>query len=206
MAAPVNLPDPLPTDSAVLERLAADFVQQGQLLPALRVYDRLIDLGAATDATWCATGNALTELGEYAQAIGAYEHSLRCQPNNPEAHHDLGRVLYKLGDIDRAADHLEQAAGQCDLIQPWQSLATIIPGCPGASPERILEVRKTFARRLAAETGTLEPERRPVAGSGSRLRVGYLSAHFHLPHYMKPVWGLINRTRPERLRGSALLR
>ncbi len=192
MATPVNLPDPLPTDPAVLERLAAEFHQRGQLLPALRVYDRLIDLGAATAATWSATGKALTELGEFAQAVGAYEQSLRCQPNNPEAHHDLGRVLYKLGDVDRAADHLEQAAGQCDLIQPWQSLATIIPGCPGARPERILDVRKMFARRLAAETGTLESERRPVVTRGSRLRVGYLSAHFHLPHYMKPVWGLIN--------------
>jgi predicted O-linked N-acetylglucosamine transferase (SPINDLY family) len=157
------------------------------------LYDRLIDLGAATAATWCATGSVLTELGEFAQAAGAYEQSLRCQPHNPEAHHDLGRVLYKLGDVDRAADHLEQAAGQCDLIHPWLSLATIIPGCPGASPERILEIRQAFARRQADQTGMRAAERRPAAGADGRLRVGYLSAHFELPHYMKPVWGLINQ-------------
>ncbi len=190
---PVSLPDPLPTDAAVLERLAAECRQQGQWLPALRIYDRLIGLGAATAATWSATGHALSELCEYAQAVGAYEQSLRCQPHNPEAHHDLGRVLYKLGDVDRAADHLEQAAGQCDLVHPWLSLATIIPGCPGASPDRILEVRQAFARRLTDQTGTREAERRPAAGADGRLRVGYLSAHFDLPHYMKPVWGLINQ-------------
>ena len=192
MTDPVNLPDPLPADAAVLERLAAGFRGRGELLPALRLYDRLIDLGVATAATWCAAGEALTELGEFAQAVGAYEQSLRRQPDNAEAQHELGRVLYRLGDPDRAAEHLEQSARLCDLVHPWLSLATIIPGCPSANPERILDVRRTFASRLADQAPTQELDRRPAAAAG-RLRVGYLSAHFALPHYMRPVWGLINQ-------------
>ena len=194
---PVSLPDPLPTDAAVLEGLAAECRQQGQWLPALRIYDRLIDLGAATAATWCATGNALSELGEYAQAVGAYEQSLRCQPHNPEAHHDLGRVLYKLGDVDRAADHLEQAAGQCDLVHPWLSLATIIPGCPGASPERILEIRQAFARRLTEQTGTGEAERRPVGRRGRPTAGGLPVRPFPPASLHEAGVGTDQPTRPE---------
>ena len=143
---PVSLPDPLPVDAAVLEELAAECRQQGQLLPALRIYDRLIDLGAATAATWCAPETP-NRTRRDAQAVAAYEQGLRCQPHNPEAHHDLGRVLYKLGDVDRAADHLEQAAGQCDLVHPWLSLATIIPGFPAPS---------------GTDTGNPEGVRQPV--------------------------------------------
>jgi predicted O-linked N-acetylglucosamine transferase (SPINDLY family) len=185
--------DPRWNDPAALERLAAEYHRHGQLLPALKLYDRLIDLGAATDATWCAAGSGLTDLGEYAQAIGAYEQSLQRNPDNLEAHHDLARALYRMGDVDRAAEHLERAAALTDLLHPWQSLAIIAPGCPRATPERILEVRQTFARRLMDQIGASVPPHRPAhTNPDDRLRVGYLSAHFHLPHYMKPVWGLLN--------------
>ena len=103
-----------------------------QYLPALKVYDRLIELDAATAATWCATGNALADLGEYAQAIGAYENSLKQDDASPEAHHNLARVLYRLGEVERAVHHLEYAADRCEAIAPWVSLATVIPGSPGA--------------------------------------------------------------------------
>jgi len=182
-------------DPAELERLAADCYRRGELLPALRLYDRLIGLGAATAETWCATGNALTDVGEYAQAIGAYERSLQCRTANPEAHHNLARVLYRLGDVDAAAAHLEQAAALSDAIAPRLSLATLIPGSPQATLERIGAVRRAFVRALC-ESAALPPGDRPPLPSlrpGERLRVGYLSAHFHLSPYMKPVWGLINR-------------
>ena len=64
------LPDDLlPDDPAALARLADQYHRQGKLLPALRLYDRLIDLDRADQAIWLATGDALTDIGEYAQAI-----------------------------------------------------------------------------------------------------------------------------------------
>lgn len=177
-----------------MERLAATCHRQGQLLSALRLYDRVIELGAATAETWCATGNALTDVGEYAQAIGAYERSLQQRREFPEAEHNLARVLYRLGEVDRAAAHLERAAAGCDALSPWLSLATLIPGSPMAGPARILDVRRAFATRLA-DVSRGGPELPPVPAlprAGERVRLGYLSAHFHRANYMKPVWGLIN--------------
>ena len=112
---------------------------------------------------------------------------------NAEAHHNLARALYRLGQVEQAASHLRTAAAQCEAIDPWLSLATILPGCPQASPEEIREVRRLFARRLAtgvAESGDLWPLAKKTRDV---LRVGYLSSFFHGANYMKPVWALINQ-------------
>jgi predicted O-linked N-acetylglucosamine transferase (SPINDLY family) len=181
-----------PDHPAILEPLAEAYCRNGQLLAGLHVYDRLIELNLATSATWCATGNALVDVGEYAQAIGAYQRSLALEPVSPEARHNLARARYRLGEVSAAVDDLERCTAQCDDLQPWLSLATIIPGCPAASAERIGQVRAEFGKRLAAGVrapGTRRPARRKRSGP---LCVGYLSAYFHRANYMKPVWGLVN--------------
>ena len=48
--------------------------------------------------------------------------------DNPKTLHNLARVLYRRGRTDEAADHLKQCTEQSDLIDPWLSLATIMPG------------------------------------------------------------------------------
>jgi tetratricopeptide (TPR) repeat protein len=105
---------PPPNDPAELERQAAECRRQGQLLPALHLYDRVIELEAATHDTWFATGDTLTEVGEYAQAIGAYEHALELRANEPKTHHDLARAVYRLGEVDRAVAHLELSAAHTE--------------------------------------------------------------------------------------------
>jgi protein O-GlcNAc transferase len=189
------------TTVAELLREAVEYHQAGQFLAALRAYDRIIDLGGATAETWCATGNALTAVGEYAQAIPAYENSLKIDSRNPEVHHNLARALYRLGEVDQAASGLRIAGTLCDVIDPWLGLATAIPGSPQADLQEILDVRKTYARRLADLNRLTAAGRAPTEGGSRRaatkekraLRLGYLSAHFHRPNYMKPVWALINQ-------------
>ncbi len=191
-----------PQSPQIQESLAEAYYQAGRLLPALRAYDRVIELGAASAATWCRTGNALADVGEYAQAIGAYEKCLDQEASCAEAHHNLARVLYRLGQIDRAVEHLERCAGFSTAIDPWLSLATLIPGDPAADNRRILEVRQALVSRLTAIENVARKHNADRAhwGSHARLRVGYLSAFFDRANYMKPVWGLINhhdRTRLE---------
>jgi protein O-GlcNAc transferase len=187
--------DASPNNPDILEKLAKAYHRSAQYLPALKTYDRLIDLDAATAEIWCATGNVLKDVGEYAQAIAAYENSLKQDGSNPEAHHNLAQVLYRLGDVDRAVCHLELAAEKSNAIASWISLATIIPGAPGADFRRILEVRTKVASKLADLTGspgmTSALNGRPKHHNPPRL--GYLSAFYHSANYMKPVWGLINQ-------------
>lgn len=182
-----------PDRPAILVSLATAYHHSRQHIAALKVYDRLIELGKATAKTWCATGNLLTDVGEYAQAVAAYEHSMAAERADPEAHHNLARVLYRLGEVERAVYHLEYSANRCQAIAPWLSLASIIPGSVGADLSRILEVRKKLAAKLAACAGRDSAEAFNVQpGPGSLPHIGYLSAFFHAANYMKPVWGLIN--------------
>lgn len=185
---------PSTDNPAALEKLAATYRDRKQYIPALKVYDRLIELGCATAEIWRATGDTLADVGEYAQATQAYENSLVHDSSNPETHHQLGRVLYRLGELDKAIRHLESATEHSDAIAPWLALATAIPGAPQADMAKILSVRTRFAEKLAEATSSDRSLRPPGGrlGPQGRLRVGYVSAFFHSANYMKPVWGLIN--------------
>lgn len=183
----------LPDDPAALEKGAAALLARGQFLAALHIYDRLIRQGAASTATWCAAGGALAKVGEYAQAVRAYEACLDRDGGHAEAKHGLAGALFKLGDVDSAEAHFAPAAGSSGGMACWLNLATIIPGCPGADHARIRAVRTRFAQELAAHTECANAPAQPVrrAAPGERLRIGYLSSFFDRPNYMKPVWGLL---------------
>lgn len=183
-----------PRSPEIREDLAEAYRQAGKLLPALKAFDRVIELGRATATTWCRTANALSDAGEYAQAVGAYEHCLEKAPAHAEAHQNLARALYALGQIDRAVAHLEKCAACSEAIDPYLSLATVIPGCPSADHRRIMEVRCAFASRLRQSQpfqGECRPDLAQRRGDAPR-RVGYLSSFFDRANYMKPVWGLVN--------------
>jgi protein O-GlcNAc transferase len=183
-----------PGHADILRNLARVQLHRHEYLPALRTFDRLIGSGQADAADYTDTGDALTDVGEYAQAVDTYRRSLNLMPDDPRNHHNLARVLYRLGQTDSAARHLKQCGRLCDQIDPWLSLATILPGCSHATQQDILSARRQFADRLTQ----IEPaskairSKRPKASAKSKLRVAYLSAFFHCANYMKPVWGLIN--------------
>lgn len=179
-----------PNSPKILHPLAQALHVTGQMLPALQTYDRLIELGAADAAIWCETGNALTDVSEYSQAIGAYQQSLSLQEDAAEAHHNLGRVLYRLGEVTQAVEHIERSVALSGSLTAWSSLATMIPGDPQADPAKIRRLREQYAARLAPLAPARSTRKRPR--TAQRIRLGYLSAYFHTPNYMKPVWGLIN--------------
>lgn len=165
----------------------------GELLAALRLYDRLIVAGAADADCWRATGDALADLGELAQAVDAYRHSAALAPDRADTEHQLARALFNLGEVGASVRALRRAIARTDAVDHHLALATIVPGDPAATARDVLDVRRALAARLAASA----PQAclRPFSGktrSRRRLRVGYLSAFFHRPNYMKPVWALVN--------------
>lgn len=187
-----------PNDSRLMELLADAYALDGQYIEALRKLDRIIENGAATAGVWLRTGQLLTTVGEYAQAIGAFEHSISLDGQAAEAFHDFGRVLYKLGDLGGAATHLEQAGTLCDEVDPWLALATLAPNNPNYTHFDVLRIRQAVAKKMI-NGQELPPPAQPRRRS-EPVRVGYLSSWFDRENYMKPVWGLINqhdRTRFE---------
>ncbi|MEM9589062.1 MAG: tetratricopeptide repeat protein, partial [Planctomycetota bacterium] len=181
--------DRFSSEAEKLRALAKEHQAEGRTMAALRVLDRLIDIGQADASTWLTVGQLLMLHREPAQAIGALEQAVAIEPRNAEARHELGRALYKLGGVALASEHLERATELCDKIDPWIALATLAPGNPLYEQADIMKIRKQLASRLANRDrkAVSSRERRP-----GKPRVGYVSSWFDRPNYMKPVWALIN--------------
>jgi predicted O-linked N-acetylglucosamine transferase (SPINDLY family) len=164
---------------------------QGHRIEALRALDEIIGLGVANAQDWFWTGRLLYELGEYAQAAPAFEHCLQRDSSCHDARFDLGRALFELGESDRAAELIDRAADDTQGANIGKGLAAIAPGIPSLDHAAVKRIRQRFAQNVRAaeapEAGA--PRARPA--DRSRPRVGYLSAHWHQPNYMKPVWPMI---------------
>lgn len=167
----------------------------GQRLDALRKLDQLISLGCADAADWCLTGRLLSEVAEFAQALGAFENCIQLAPQHVEARYELGRTLYTLGDVERAALWIEQIAEESGHVEMWMSLATLAPAVPSFTHQRVRQIREKFAAVVRqAEMPQVDPKPKPSKRKSSTgvLKLGYLSAHWHEANYMKPVWPLIH--------------
>src|SRR5207248_11145783 len=72
-------------------------------------------------------GNALTQQGKHAEAVGHYQQALRLQPNNPEAHCNLGLCLSGQGKNAEAIVQLTEALRlKTDDAQFHFHLATVL--------------------------------------------------------------------------------
>lgn len=188
--------------SSSVKNLRADAIRhqkKGNVIAALQALDQIIQLEAANSIDWCMTGALLNEIGEYAQAIGAFERSLQIEPGKVEAIYDLGKSLYKLGDGNRAYELLEKAALATGLTDVWMGLATIVPGVQECDHATVRKVRERFAALVRkAESPLLSSSETSLSNTDRNLnelvpqRIGYVSAHWHDANYMKPVWPLVN--------------
>ena len=180
-----------PDDVALLKELARSYVILRRFIPALETYDRVIERGAADAAVWLETGRALSDVREYAQALGALTQSLRLQPTD-EARYETARASFALGDLETARALFESVAAATDSVQAWASLGKIIPGVPSATHAKVREIRLAFAERLRRHVAPPRPTRPKPYRGHERLRLGYLSGFLDQANYMKPVWGLVN--------------
>lgn len=191
--------DPLQPHQLRSEAQQAD--RAGKRLVALRKLDELISLGCAEAADWCLTGRLLSELGEFAQALGAFQNCIQRAPQHVEARYELGRALYQLGNVERAAALIEQIAEESGNAEIWMSLATLAPAVPSFTHQRVRQIREKFAAIVRhAETPQVNTRRKAFKRKPSTavLKLGYLSAHWHEANYMKPVWPLINAHQRKR--------
>jgi len=180
-----------PRSGDELRRQAEQHLAQGRVIPALEALNSVIEIGEAGIADWLMAGNTLLSVREFSQAIVAFEQGLTLDAEHEECRFNLAAALFQMGDVTAAANHFEFVAERYHNLKARLSLATIIPGCPVSSHERVLAVRRQFAASLAVSPGS-DPWHASQRTACPRLRVGYLSAFFHRSNYMKPVWGLIN--------------
>ena len=179
-----------------LEQSGDKAAAEGRNIDALRAYDAIIGLGEANASIWNKTGELLLLIGEFAQAIGAFENAIELDDSNAATHHNLAKALFTLGNVDRSLESLRQSARHTNELHPWKGIANLVPNAPMSTHADILSARRDWANRLAqsqpASPSNYRPfEARPRENDRS-IHVAYLSAHFGGQNYMKPVWGLIN--------------
>jgi tetratricopeptide (TPR) repeat protein len=106
---------------------------------------------AARDAQFAPV--ALVNLGQLHEGTGrlnearrAYEHALSLAPDTPKAHNNLGVVLMKLGERERAIAQFEEEARR----HPWNGDAWFNLGVAAEQKGELAEARRYYARAREA--------------------------------------------------------
>jgi protein O-GlcNAc transferase len=183
----------LPEDADLYCDLGDALQTLGQLPDSSAAYRRSLQLNPKLSRAWYSAGCAEGSRKEYATAVACLRNALEIHPDWPEAQHNLGQVLFKLGQVEAALHLFRQAAAGGDPALPQGAIAVIIPGSPSSDNQSILDARRTWAERQLPPRRTTEHAARHANTADRPLRVGYVSAFFQDHNWMKPVWGLINR-------------
>jgi protein O-GlcNAc transferase len=182
----------MPDNADLLCDLGNALQTLGQLPAAIATYRRSLQLNSNLSRAWYAAGCAESSQKEYVAAIASFRRALEIYPDWPEAQHNLGQVLFKLGQIEEALDLFRRVAAGRDPELSLAAIAMIIPGDPASDNQAVLDARRTWAEsQLPPQRATEQLSRRVKIGDRP-LRIGYVSSFFQDHNWMKPVWGLIN--------------
>ncbi len=184
-----------PDSASLLESLGNARHAQGLLESAISAYRQALDREPCrTGALW-GMGCAQASLGDHAAAAESLRQLAELQPDYGQGHHNLGRSLYELGQVDQALEAFQRAFHGLPpeaRAVPLTNMAMVIPGSPAVGNREILECRRAWATQCLPSG----PISKKFPDRDSRpdrpLRLGYVSAYFARRNWMKPVWGLIN--------------
>lgn len=188
-----------PDNAALHCDLAVALQNAGRLEQAAEHYRRAVEIDASLRPAWYNLGCLFNADGREAAAVPCLRRSIELDPHHAASHHNLGQALFNLGETDGAIEQYRRAiALDAGRLSETMLAMTVAVG-PAANPATVLETRRAWANRyLPQVTRKSEIANESLAAASSRLRLGYVSAFFDHPNWMKPVWALINRHDRER--------
>ena len=101
--------NPEDDDAATLSSLGKAYLDQGQIPPAHRCYQRLAELVPQSPQAHLRLGTTLEWLGDWEAAAAAYERALELQPDSPDIYGSLGRLKCKQGTYGEAVESCRRA-------------------------------------------------------------------------------------------------
>lgn len=182
-----------PDDGAILVDAGDAARMVGRLKLAETVYAQARQLGAEGYQIDFGEASLLLERKLWIDAIDAWTKLLDDHPDDPAIRHNLGRAWHEVGETDRAVALMQKAFEASGDMTTLAMLAMLAPHAGVCSHSDVLRWRTEYAKRLARSADV-----EAFARDGRRLNIGYVSAFFHRPNWMKPVWALLNhhdRTR-----------
>lgn len=145
---------------------------------ALESYREALSLGADSSALHGYIGGILVR----ENAIGAsFEHLLRAielDDKNTMAHHDIGLVHNRMGNVDEAIQHQEITIDQDPTqLQAYSCLLFALGSSAKYSPQKRLHYTNAYAEQVRKAVLPL-PRIPPASSVTHRLRVGWVSGDF----------------------------
>jgi protein O-GlcNAc transferase len=181
-----------PGNADLLGGLGDAWQMLDKLPQAIAAYQQAVAIKPTMVQAWWGLACAESTQQDYACAAESFRQVVQLAPGHGMAYHNLGKALFEMGQIDPALDAFRTAAGRLDGHEmPLGMIATAIPGSPHADQRAILEARQAWAKRCIPPY-PVRTLTRPSASVDRPLRIGYVSAFFQDPNWMKPVWGLVN--------------
>ena len=148
-------------------RTALEFRRTGRPGLAATTYRALIEDWPLNAQAHYLLANTYKEAGNLTGAAGAYESSIRLDPDYAFARIELGLVLTNLGRFDEAIVHLQRALGLLDASAPAAARAS---ACYGLSAAYANTGDFRSARRWIDESVRLAPGYQPALELRARLR------------------------------------
>lgn len=137
--------DKLPNDGPVRCDLAAALIHVGDLAGALALCDLERSLSDSSLQLARFRGYAAQTLGQYSDAVVAYQHVVAKAPGDADTLNNLGNALAEIGETDAAIDALRKAAAIDPQSAPTRlNLATTLSRSDHA--EEAIEVLRAMAK------------------------------------------------------------
>ncbi len=187
-----------PDDATLQCDLAIALQKAGQLQQAAGHYRKAVEIDPSLRRAWYNLGCLYDADGREAEAVPCFRHSIELDPQHAPSHHNLGQALFNLGDTDGAIEQYRRAIALGAGRLSETMLAMTIAVSPTTDPATIFDTRRAWGDRYLPKRQSLATHSRLSQAESGRLRIGYVSAFFDRPNWMKPVWALINRHDRER--------
>jgi predicted O-linked N-acetylglucosamine transferase (SPINDLY family) len=126
-------------------------------------------------------GAAWNELGKRDDAIACFRRAIELQPTLAVSYSNLGVALQALGRLDEALQAHRSAVGlEPDNAGSHSNLLYALNYPADQDPAAVFAEHRTWGSRHADPLTAASPPHRAMAGAaGRKLRVGYVSPHFH---------------------------
>ncbi|MGY5847889.1 tetratricopeptide repeat protein [Salegentibacter sp. HM20] len=95
-----------PNNVSLLSILAQTYSAMKEYREAIPHYEKLLELGQASEFIYSKLGFAYYQLFDYKMAIENYKNALRIEDRNSATHYSLGKLYAQTGDLEKSETHL----------------------------------------------------------------------------------------------------
>jgi protein O-GlcNAc transferase len=147
---------------------------------AIAAYRHAIAMNPDFLAAYISLAGTLCEDRRFDEGIAAYRNAIFIKADHAPCLNALGRALRETGQIEEALDYFRRAVEAApEYADARSNLIYALEGSDQGTPEMIEAEKREFNARVVEPLGSSTTRHENVCDADRRLRVGYMSDHFH---------------------------